>query len=134
MKLTKERPIKEAQLYKCKKPFLKEMKYTEESSDKVEQYLPIKAGKYAVSVQANKVLFCAPRGDNVSLTDISGFEVALFDENDKWFHPRDIPGCPGASFWNAREDIEGKRHSIFLGGYVPIQTVQEIIDFLREIP
>ena len=104
-------------------------------------------GKWKLSIQGSDSHYCEPRA-TLRATEYTSMEVAIFstDEewikfhNNDWAHPEDIPGCPLGHLWEPRnrpvhdEDFnetgEMKRNGSFVGGWIPVEAIQELIDFL----
>lgn len=91
----------------------------------------IDIGRFTISIQASQNHYCTPRHTLNDIYKYEDMEIAIF-EKDKWIQPHtDIR----FKNFNRLDELLDRYEegNIAVGGYVPVNLIQDLCNFLEKI-
>jgi hypothetical protein len=99
----------------------------EKTDSNIRLYKAIDAGKFSVSIQGSEFHYCDPR-KTVDPHDYTEMEVAIF-EKEKWIDPHTDERLQ--AFPRLQELLNHyEQGSHPVGGYVPVDVIEALLDYL----
>lgn len=91
----------------------------------------IDIGNFTVSIQASSNHYCTPRHTLKNLNEYEDMEIAIF-EKDKWIQPHTDLRFKN---FNRLDELLNTYEAgdVAVGGYVPINLIQDLCDYLENI-